>query len=213
MCRLQTPQLEEALKDYPLYSQDGKGKEAICRAIFALGSARWFILEGEREGDDTIMFGVVTGLIEGSTSGYGYGPMAIDPLSGDNWLVCFADEQYWGHSQIYFASYSSDGNENWRVPVGPICSVDDYVTYLEGSDYYLFWVDEETDDDWNTFYSIKSVKMSDIDTGIRSIDADAATSGDTRYYDLNGIRLSQPQNGLNIIRESDGTVKKVLVRK
>ena len=55
--------------------------------------------------------------------------------------------------------------------------------------------------------------MSDIDTGIRSIDADAATSGDTRYYDLNGIRLSEPQNGLNIIRESDGTVKKVLVRK
>ena len=45
--------------------------------------------------------------------------------------------------QIYFASYSSDGNENWRVPVGPICSVDDYVTYLEGSDYYLFWVDED----------------------------------------------------------------------
>ena len=34
-----------------------------------------------------------------------------------------------------------------------------------------------------------------------------------RYYNLNGIRLSQPQNGLNIIRESDGTVKKALVRK
>ena len=158
-------------------------------------------------------FGVVTGLIEGSTSGYGYGPMSIDPLSGDNWLVCFADEQYWGHSQIYFASYSSDGNENWRVPVGPICSVDDYVTYLEGSDYYLFWVDEETDDDWNTFYSIKSVKMSDIDTGIRNVGEETAVSGDAQYYDLNGIRLSEPQNGLNIIRESDGTVKKVLVRK
>ena len=32
-----TTQLEEALKGFPLYSQDGKGKEAICRAIFALG--------------------------------------------------------------------------------------------------------------------------------------------------------------------------------
>jgi len=69
MCRLQTPQLEEALKDYPLYSQDGNGKEAICRAIFAIGSARWFILEGEREGDDTIMFGIVIGLLEDE---YGY---------------------------------------------------------------------------------------------------------------------------------------------
>ena len=48
MCRLMTPQLEEALKGYPLYSQDGKGKEAVCRAIFALGAVRWFILEGEK---------------------------------------------------------------------------------------------------------------------------------------------------------------------
>ena len=47
MCRLMTTQLEEALKGYPLYSQDGKGKDAICRAIFALGGVRWFILEGE----------------------------------------------------------------------------------------------------------------------------------------------------------------------
>ena len=53
MCRLMTSQLEEALKGFPLYSQDGKGKEAICRAIFALGGVRWFILEGEKEGNDT----------------------------------------------------------------------------------------------------------------------------------------------------------------
>lgn len=49
MCRLMTPRLAEALEGYPLYSQGGKGKEAVCRAIFALGAVRWFILEGERE--------------------------------------------------------------------------------------------------------------------------------------------------------------------
>lgn len=53
MCRLMTPQLAEALKGFPLYSQNGKGKEAVCRAVFILGSARWFILEGEAEGNDT----------------------------------------------------------------------------------------------------------------------------------------------------------------
>ena len=41
MCRLMTPQLAEALKGFPLYSQNGKGKEAVCRAVFILGSARW----------------------------------------------------------------------------------------------------------------------------------------------------------------------------
>ena len=56
MCRLLTPDLVEALKGYPLYSQDGKGKEAVCVAIFAIGSARWFILEGEPEEDDAILY-------------------------------------------------------------------------------------------------------------------------------------------------------------
>lgn len=64
MCRLMTPQLEVALKGFPLYSQNGKGKEAVCRAVFALGSVRWFILEGEAEENDIILFGIVIGLME-----------------------------------------------------------------------------------------------------------------------------------------------------
>ncbi len=71
-----TPQLEVALKDYPLYSQDGKGKEALCRAIFALGSVRWFIIEGQREGNDTVLFGIVIGLMEDE-----YGYVSLNELS------------------------------------------------------------------------------------------------------------------------------------
>ena len=67
MCRLMTTQLAEALEGYPLYSQDGKGKEAVCRAVFALGSVRWFILEGNRENDDVILFGIVVGLMRMNT--------------------------------------------------------------------------------------------------------------------------------------------------
>lgn len=59
MCRLLTPHLEEVLKDYPLYSQDGKGKEAVCIAIFAIGSVRWFILEGETERDEGTEKGIL----------------------------------------------------------------------------------------------------------------------------------------------------------
>ena len=76
MCRLMTTQLEEALKGFPLYSQDGKGKDAICRAIFALGGVRWFILEGEKEGNDTILFGIVIGLMEDE-----YGYISLNELS------------------------------------------------------------------------------------------------------------------------------------
>lgn len=76
ICRLLTPQLKEALKGFPLYSQDGKGKDAVCRAIFALGSVRWFILEGEADGRDTILFGIVIGLMEDE-----YGYISLNELS------------------------------------------------------------------------------------------------------------------------------------
>lgn len=76
MCRLMTPRLEEALEGYPLYSQDGKGEEAVCRTIFAFGAVRWFILEGEREGNDTILFGIVIGLAEDE-----YGYISLNELS------------------------------------------------------------------------------------------------------------------------------------
>ena len=76
MCRLMTPRLEEALKGYPLYSQDGRGKDAVCVAIFVLGSVRWFVLEGEVQGNDIILYGIVVGLMEDE-----YGYFSLNELS------------------------------------------------------------------------------------------------------------------------------------
>ncbi len=67
--RLITPELETALKDYPLYSQDAKKKDAICIAVFFIGNARWYILEGQRECDDFRLYGIIVGLME---TEYGY---------------------------------------------------------------------------------------------------------------------------------------------
>ena len=69
MNRLLTPKFEEAIKDYPLYSQDGKARDAVCVAIFTIGNIRWFVLEGGKEGDDTILYCIVVGLGEDE---YGY---------------------------------------------------------------------------------------------------------------------------------------------
>ena len=67
--RLITPELTEALSGYSLYSQDAKKKDAICIAVFYLGNIRWYILEGQPEGDDFTLYGIVTGLQE---TEYGY---------------------------------------------------------------------------------------------------------------------------------------------
>lgn len=48
--RLITPQLAEQFKQYPLYSQDGKKKDAICQCVFFIGKVRWYVLEGQPAG-------------------------------------------------------------------------------------------------------------------------------------------------------------------
>ena len=67
--RLITPELTEALSSYPLYSQDAKKKDALCIAVFYLGNIRWYIMEGQQEGNDFTLYGIVTGLQE---TEYGY---------------------------------------------------------------------------------------------------------------------------------------------
>lgn len=51
-------QKEEIAAKYPLYSQDGKGRKAICVAKFFLGNFTWYITEGSIQDDDFLMFGV-----------------------------------------------------------------------------------------------------------------------------------------------------------
>ena len=56
--------IEKAMQDYPLYSQDSKKKDAVCIAVFFISNASRYILEGQRENDDFVLFGIVVGLAE-----------------------------------------------------------------------------------------------------------------------------------------------------
>lgn len=72
-----TTQLAEALEGlFRSTPRNGKGKEAVWPCGFALGSVRWFILEGNREDDDVILFGIVIGLMEDE-----YGYISLNELS------------------------------------------------------------------------------------------------------------------------------------
>lgn len=48
-------------------------------------------------------------------------------------------------------------------------------------------------------------------TGIENAKATTA-SGETEYYTIDGVRLSTPQKGINIVREADGRTHKILVK-
>ena len=69
--RLLTSELLEALASYPLYSQEHK---KVCDlqavALFHIGNIRWYILEGNAEGDRFTFFTLVCGMSEDTELGY-----------------------------------------------------------------------------------------------------------------------------------------------
>lgn len=64
----------------------------------------------------------------------------------------------------------------------------------------------EATEAWNLFSNIVEFDPSGID----AVGTD--TKMETARYSLNGNRIAQSQRGLNIIRMSDGTVRKVFVK-
>ena len=69
--RLLTPELLEALANYPLYSQENtKVCDMQAVALFCIGSIRWYVLEGNAEGDRFTFFTLVCGMAEDAELGY-----------------------------------------------------------------------------------------------------------------------------------------------
>lgn len=67
--KLITPALAEAFKHFPLYSQGGRQKEAVCVCAFSMANIRWYVLEGQPECDDFTIYAIVVGMVE---TEYGY---------------------------------------------------------------------------------------------------------------------------------------------
>lgn len=71
----------------------------------------------------------------------------------------------------------------------------------------------EKSDDW-TSYIFNGVEddLKAVVTGIDTPDQPAGHAVEAARYNLQGVRIYAPQRGVNIIRMSDGTTKKVLVK-
>lgn len=69
--RLLTSELLEALASYPLYSQEQKKVgDLFAVALFRIGLIRWYVLEGNAEGDRFTFYTLVCGMDEMPELGY-----------------------------------------------------------------------------------------------------------------------------------------------
>lgn len=65
--------------------------------------------------------------------------------------------------------------------------------------------------EWNLFYCGNDDKVITV-TGMDEVEAGTAASP-VAYFTASGMRIAAPQAGLNIIKMSDGSVVKVMIRK
>lgn len=68
----------------------------------------------------------------------------------------------------------------------------------------------QTTEPWSGFGTIVGLTQDDIDA-IEEVKA-SETTAEIARYDIHGRQISTPQRGINLIRYSDGTSKKVLVK-
>lgn len=59
--KLITKQLQKDLAKYPLYSQDGKGEDAVVVCKFFLQGYTWYVLEAEKADNGYEFFGIIVG--------------------------------------------------------------------------------------------------------------------------------------------------------
>ena len=76
-----TKQLEKELAKYPLYSQEGKGEDAVVVCKFFLQGYTWYVLEAEKADDDYEFFGIIVG----QHTEYGYFTLSQLESVTDQW--------------------------------------------------------------------------------------------------------------------------------
>ncbi|MCD8208696.1 MAG: DUF2958 domain-containing protein [Bacteroidales bacterium] len=93
--KLITKKVEKLMDKYPLYSQDGKGKNAVCIVKFfhTLSNWTWYVLEGDKKSGE--FFGIVSGFeIE-------YGYFTLDELAKHTkWGVGVERDRYFDPQPI-----------------------------------------------------------------------------------------------------------------
>ena len=94
--KLITKKIENELAKYPLYSQDGKGKEAVAICKFFLQGFTWYVLEAQKNGNDYEFFGIVDGL----EKEYGYFTLSqLQSLRG-RWGITVERDMYFKPTKV-----------------------------------------------------------------------------------------------------------------
>ena len=87
-----------------------------------------------------------------------------------------------------------------------------YKTFDETLLETVYVLDEDAKKAYQAKYPWSQYKIVVMPTGIEEVETDKTAPTIVGYYDLNGKLISGKQRGAVIVRYSDGTTRKVLVK-
>ena len=151
-----------------------------------------------------------------NTGGYMYGlpGTGVGSLECGDWISVYRDLLSYETESIVIRRYNKDGQRVWTKTIGREIAPNNLSIIVEEEATYLFY--RETKAGKNpgiTIFRIGNDGTYNVNygdpTGIEDVDRQSAVTTD-RYFSLDGKQLSQPQHGINIVRQADGTVSKQL---
>ncbi|MBO4803695.1 MAG: hypothetical protein J5503_04030 [Muribaculaceae bacterium] len=150
---------------------------------------------------------------------WGFTPVKVIPAE-DGWVILYGNSTSWNGATFMVVKIDESGNELWRKQ---ICE-DEFkssgfsVTYDENNAYIFYTQDEEYDDNWDVIPGsggmfVMCVDIKGKQTAVNEVQTNAEIVT-TEIYTIDGRRVEQMEDGVNIIRTIDAngnvTTTKVL---
>ena len=145
---------------------------------------------------------------------FGLPKTGVGSLPDGSWIAVYRDIASYNNESIVIRRYDKDGNRVWTRTIGRNLNVNDLAIIVEPEAAYLFW--REASSDKNPGITIFRI-AADGTYNVTEPEGIVSTDDNTEpvvesVYSLDGKQLRQPQHGLNVVRYSDGSVEKRVVR-
>lgn len=140
-----------------------------------------------------------------SPSGYAYGRLGSGALSNGDWILAVRDVTGWANERIKILRLNKDGGIVWEKNFGRGIEVSDPTIFVEEDATYIIFRNAS---------SLDVLRVFNADGTTDGIDNTQApeNSKPAAYYTPDGKKLNAPQNGINIVKMSDGSVRKVMMK-
>ncbi|MDO4160581.1 MAG: hypothetical protein Q4D41_09010 [Prevotellaceae bacterium] len=143
-----------------------------------------------------------------SASGYAFTNIGCGSLSNGDWIIAYTDDSYWGHYNLYVARYDQSGNQLWKTQIGDLNEYTDATFIVEEECSYVVFSRDDT--------GIMAARIFNDGTFSKTSGISETKTNENvevkACYTIDGKQISAPQKGINIVKMSDGTTRKYVMK-